>query len=66
MAIAPLFGLQKSKKKATGYTMSVFMSQQLIGAAPSREQPMRPGSEAAAARGRPSSKSSLVENAKLT
>ena len=45
--------------------MSVFMSQQLIGAAPSREQPMQPGSEAAAARGRPSSKSSLVENAKL-
>lgn len=66
MAIAPLFGLKKSKKKATGYTMSVYTSQQFIGAAPSREQPMQPGSEAAAARGRPSSKSSLVENAKLT
>lgn len=66
MAIAPLFGLKKSKKKATGYTMSVFMSQQLIGAAPSREQPMIAGSESAAARGRPSSKSSLVENVKLT
>lgn len=65
MAIAPLFGLQKGKKKATGYTMSVYTSQQLIGAAPSREQPMISGSESAAARGRPSSKSSLVENAKL-
>jgi len=65
MAIAPLFGLKKSKKKATGYTMSVFMSQQLIGAAPSREQPMIAGSESAAARGRPSSKSSKVENVKL-
>ena len=65
MAIAPLFGLKKSKKKATGYSMSVFMSQQLIGAAPSREQPMIAGSESAAARGRPSSKSSKVENVKL-
>jgi hypothetical protein len=65
LMIAPLFGLTKGKKKARGYTMSVYQSQQYIGMAPTREQPMRPGSEAAAARTRPSTKSPLVENTKL-
>jgi hypothetical protein len=65
LMIAPLFGLTKGKKKAQGYTMSVYQSQQYIGMAPTREQPMRPGSEAAAARTRPSTKSPLVENTKL-
>jgi len=65
MAIAPLFGLKKSKKKATGYTMSVYESQQYINRAPSRETSMQAGSDAAAARARPGSKSLLVENVRL-
>jgi hypothetical protein len=65
MMIAPLFGLKKSKKKASGYTMSIYQSQQLIGAAPAREGGMRAGSEASAARARPSAKSPLVENTRL-
>ena len=65
MMIAPLFGLKKSKKKSQGYSMSVYQSQQYIGAAPMREGPMRSGSEAAAAAARPSSKSPLVESRRL-
>ena len=65
MAIGSLFGLRKSKKKATGYSMGVYTSQQFIGASPSREQPMRAGAEAAAGRARPSTKSSKVESVRL-
>ena len=65
LMIAPLFGLKKSKKRAAGYTMSIYQSQQYIGAAPAREGGMRAGSEASAARARPSAKSPLAENRRL-
>lgn len=64
--LAPLFKLMmKSKSSMRGGGMSLAFAQSLVGASSQQQQPMAPGSEAAAARARPPAKSASVEGSKL-